>query len=499
LLTARGSVLVVGTVGTTLVAASSWWVGGVPAWFRNDQPSALQFLPLHAGLAWTAYFVGLTMLLGAWLVLGRLVLTSDDQLDVRPTVVAWALPMLASMPMGRDLWVYLAHGRLVDAGFDPYRDSPAVLDAAYRSEVSTRWLHTPSPYGPFWIEIARVAGVLTDPHVVVGTFVLRLPVFGAFVATAWLLYRLSAQFGVRADRAVWLALANPLAVMLTVGGHNDLILAAFVVAGIAVAASGNGSWPRLVAGGALIGLAALVKFPALIALGFAVPIWLAVRDRGRSMRMVLAAVAVSVGGGIVSAGIVTAAAGLGAGWARQASADNSILNWQSLPTFAGMIVNSVRLGASHAGDLNDTVRLFRSLGSAVAAAVVLALWLMALRRNRVSDTAALLGAAFVAVVILGQTFQPWYLCWALPFLGLGVAGRRWLGVIVAGSVFEMLVTLPDGRGLEDRVIAIPAALLAAVVAWWTVRSAAADRDADDARPSVRADRRADLRGDQLSR
>jgi hypothetical protein len=61
----------------------------------------------------------------------------------------------------------------------------------------------------------------------------------------------------------------------------------------------------------------------------------------------------------------------------------------------------------------------------------------------------------------------------------------------------MLVTLPDGHGLEDRLWAIPALAVAALGAWWLVRSVPRDSDADDAGPRVHADRGADLRSDQL--
>jgi hypothetical protein len=496
-LTRRGWFTLAGSAGTTLVAVSSWWVGGVPIWFRTNQPGVLSWLPPHSGVAITVYLAGLALLLGAWLALGRYVLAAAQQIELRPLIAAWAAPMLLSMPMGRDLWVYLAHGWLVQSGFDPYRDSPAVLDSAIRSEVSARWLHMPSPYGPLWIETARLGGVLTDPHFVVGTFLLRLPVYAALLVLSWLVYVLAGRFGIRGDRAVWLALANPLAVLLTVGGHNDLVLAALAVGGVTVAVRRGGTWPDLVAGSALIGLAALIKFPALIALAFVVPIWLTARGTGRPVGLVVKAVAAAVGGGLASAGLVTALSGLGIGWVRQASADNSIVNWQSLPTLAGMSVNAVRLGVHHATALNDTIRFWRSVGSLAAAVILLALWYFALRRLRITDCFALLGIGFVVAIVFGQTFQPWYLCWALPFLALGVSSAVGIGLIVTLSLFEMLVTLPDGRGLEDRLWALPALAVAVLGAWWLLRSIPRDGDADDAGPGVRADRGADLRSDQL--
>lgn len=509
MLSTKRSILLVGTAGTTVIAAASWWDGGLPAGFRRHRPEVLRWLPSHSGYAVFASFVGLGVLLAAWLALGRLVYRAEEPLRLRALMAAWATPMLASMPMGRDLWLYIAHGRMVQVGLDPYKDTPAMLAHNYEWQVNVRWMHIPSPYGPIWIQLSRLAGNITDPHVPHSIFLIRLPIYAAYLLLGWLIYQMAPHLGFRADRAAWLALANPIAVVLTLGGHNDLVLVALMLAGIAYAVHRPGSWLALAGGGALIGLAVMVKFPGLIALAFVVPIWLAVRGGHRTVRDIATACAVAFGAAVVTGGIVTAVCGLGVGWVRAANADNSIVNWQTVPTLAGMLVNTVTLGASHATVLNDTVRLCRSVGSALSAVLVLAFWVLALRRRSAKEGIALLGLAFLAVIELGQTFQPWYLCWILPLFAIAVTSRRWIGVLVAASVFEILVTLPDGRGYEDRLAAIPALLVAALMAQWVTQwvspaasrpasgSAAPDGDADDAGPGVRADRRADLRGEHL--
>jgi hypothetical protein len=82
--------------------------------------------------------------------------------------------MLFSMPMGRDLWVYLAHGCSVQSGFDPYRALP-------------RRTRTPHPLRGQRALAAHAFAVRTAldrdgpagrrahrPSFVVGTFLLRL-------------------------------------------------------------------------------------------------------------------------------------------------------------------------------------------------------------------------------------------------------------------------------------------------------------------------------------
>ncbi|MGI8882515.1 MAG: polyprenol phosphomannose-dependent alpha 1,6 mannosyltransferase MptB [Jatrophihabitans sp.] len=493
--------IVAGSAGTLLIAISSWWLAGTPASFRTHRPALVSWLPRHSPVASGVFFAGLAIVLLAWLWLGRTVLAEGNPVELRALSVAWATPMLLSMPFGRDLYSYAAQGRLVQLGYHPYRDSPAALPARYAIEVSGRWLHTPAPYGPVWLEISRGINAVAHPHVPLATFLLRVPAFAGVLLTIWLLPRIAERFGLRADRALWLAVANPVTVVLGLGGgHNDLFMVGLVVLGFAVALRRDTGWVALAIGSAVIGLAIVVKFPAALGLAFVVPLWLAGRAASDRLRDAVGASAVAVIAGGVAAGLATALTGLGIGWVHQAGADNSIVNWQSIPTFAGMLANTVSLDAARATELDATIRHARSVGSAVAALVVVALWLQAVRRNYPRRGLLLLGIATVAVVLLGQTFQPWYLFWALPFLGLVAASGRWVTALAAVCIAEAALTMPDGRGLEDRWVAVPVFAGAAALAWWFLGSAGrvpTQRDTDDTRAGVRADDGTHLAGDYL--
>ncbi len=507
MLTVDRRLIAAGSVGTLLIALSSWWLAATPASFRTHRPALVNWLPRHAMVAFAAFAIGLAMLVLAWLCIGRIVLRASEPVGLRLLTVAWATPMLLSMPFGRDLYSYAAQGRLVQLGFDPYHDVPARLPARYLLEVSGRWLHTPAPYGPVWLEISRAVTALAHPHVAVAAFLLRLPAYVGVLLTMWLLPRIAARFGLRGDRALWLALANPVTLVLGLGGgHNDLFMVGLVIAGFAIALRRDAGWMELCLGSALIGLAVMVKFPAAIGLAFLVPLWLAgraqrlagqARRNGRRLPLVAAVAAVLAGG--AAAGLATAASGLGIGWVHQAGADNSIVNWQSAPTFIGMLWNTVTLGASHATTLNATIRHARMVASIVAGLVVIGLWLLAVRRADARRSLVLLAVATLVVVLLGQTFQPWYLFWALPFLGLVAGPTRWVIALAAVCIAEVMVTMPDGSGWEDRWAAVPAFAGAAVLTWWLLGSARlpAQRHAHHAGPGVRADDGSHLTGEHL--
>ena len=130
---------------------------------------------------------------------------------------------------------------------------------------------------------------------------------------------------------------------------------------------------------------------------------------------------------------------------------------------------------------------------------------MRTQRDR-RGTLARLAAAFALVAFFAQTFQPWYLCWALPFAGAVLGWRRTIQALAAFGLAEVLVTAPNGHGLEDRLVAFPAFAAAAVIVWLVLRSGPlplhsdhpVERDADDARAGVRADGGPDLRGDHAT-
>ena len=104
----------VGALGAVLIAASSWWVGAVPHAYQAHPPAALDWFPIGGIVPRIGFYLGLTLLTGAWIAVGRELLVSD-----RPTPTAtlqklsltWAAPMMLAVPLAsRDLWAYAAQG-----------------------------------------------------------------------------------------------------------------------------------------------------------------------------------------------------------------------------------------------------------------------------------------------------------------------------------------------------------------------------------------------------
>lgn len=471
-----------GLLGTVMIALGSFGAGALPA---NDPTRLIPVLGLlrhgrpglHAALG--LHYLGLVLVVIAWLLLGRLLLTgstrgqraSTAQLvptsALRRMLIGWSVPLVCGMPLASsDLYSYAAQAQLAQAGLDPYTTTPADLPAVdlgkFLDNVAWKWVDTPSPYGPLWVAVSKWVAALTGDHALISVLLLRLLPFAAIVLTARLLPVLANRYGKRADLALWLAIGNPLILVHAVGGgHNDAVMVALIVAGLVLVSRPAAGWHDLVAGVALMTLAAAVKSPGLVAVAFAVPIYLTGRTGagGSALRrrdwvrhcVIAAAVAAPV------FAVVSLVAGVGLGWARQVSSGVPVINFMSIPTMLAVGYRAA-IGAAHAGTMVDgTVRDFRNVGLLVSGLLLVALWFRAVRRPALK----LLALALAGVVVLGPAVQPWYFSWSLTIAAVFLLAPRQLGWIATASIALTLLTRPMGSSLEMAVY-VPAVLAAAL-------------------------------------
>jgi alpha-1,6-mannosyltransferase len=478
-----GSIGRAGLLGTVLIALGSFGAGALPA---NDPTRHLPVVGLlrrgSIGLytALGMYYLGLIVLVIAWLVLGRLLLTgaAADGVDstagevlspvaLRRMLIRWMLPLLVGMPLASsDLYSYAAQAQLARHGLDPYTTTPADLPAVdlgkFLDNVAWKWVDTPSPYGPMWVAVSKWVAAATGNHALISVLLLRLLPFGAVLLTARLLPVLARQYGKRADLALWVAVANPLILVHAVGGgHNDAVMVALIVSGLVVATRPGAGWQHLAAGVALMTLAAAVKSPGLVAIAFIVPIYLAGRP-GWSWRELARHCAGALAIATAVFAVVSLIAGVGLGWTKQVSSGVPVINFMSLPTLLAVLYRAM-IGAAHAGTLVDaTVRDFRTVGTIVSALVLAGLWLRAvLGRLCRPAVLRLLAVGLFSIVVLGPAVQPWYFTWALTIAAVLVGRPRTLLLIATASISLTLLTRPMGSSLEATAY-IPAVLAAAL-------------------------------------
>ncbi|WP_282203759.1 polyprenol phosphomannose-dependent alpha 1,6 mannosyltransferase MptB [Kitasatospora fiedleri] len=447
-----------GLLGSLVLAAGALTSGALPA--ATTGPT----LRASGGAGTTLVFAGLAVLTAAWLLLSRAA-DLPSAADVPPagtraaaarraarpsgtrwltvTLGWWAAPLLLLPPLfSRDVYSYLAQGAMLAGGFDVYADGPAVLGGSVAQQVPQVWQHTPAPYGPGFLLLARVAAPLAD-HPYAGTLLLRLSAVLAVVALTALLPALARALGTDPAGALRLGALNPLVLLhLVAGAHNDAVPLALMLAGLLAAARRR---PLLAA--VLITLAALVKAPAALALPAAW--WIAGRPdgtpgRGRRPRC---AVTVLVAAAATTAA-VTAAAGTGYGWVGALTTPATASSWSPSTALGRLAADLLRVAPE------GPVGVARLLGAAGAA---VALGLLAARVvRRGSEPAAALALAFGALVALGPAFRPWYALWCIVPAAFAVrtAGARRAAELTCAAL--AFAVMPDGFG-PDPAELVPAA------------------------------------------
>jgi alpha-1,6-mannosyltransferase len=422
-----------GTVATALIAAGALVVGTRPV------------LGLPAWLGYVTAYVGVTLLIATWLLLGGAVAGGLDLggRSGRRLLAAWATPLALGAPLySRDVYSYVAQGRLADLGLNPYRYGPSRLGAGpYLQAVGHVWRGTRTPYGPLFVAVeAWVARLL--PGVALGALGMRVVALAGVGLLVAFLPRLARQHGVPESLAWWLGLLNPLVLVHLVGGaHNDALMLGLLVAGLALAGDG-----RPTAGLLLCTLAAAVKVPAALGVVYVAADLLA-RDRRGAWRPIAASAAGFVG--------LTYGLGFGWGWVLAVGTPGRVHSMLSASTAIGAILARLGLGPG----ATSAVRL---LG--VAAGAVLVALLFALRTRRRPLRA--LAVSMLVVVVLSPVVQPWYLLWGIVLLA-GVGPGSLLTVAVWTSTVLPFLVLPDGTAATDAVLLVFLALTLAV-AWGSV-------------------------------
>jgi alpha-1,6-mannosyltransferase len=389
-------------------------------------------------LANVVLYIGVGLLVWAWVRLGRMVHHRlVDSLAVLVAVAAWTLPLLFAPPLfSKDVYSYLAQGQLALRGFDPYAVGPAALPSPLSDNVSWVWQNTPAPYGPLFMLLSKGVVGVTDASVIGGVVVMRLVLAGGLVLLCWSLPGLARHLGGRAATALWLTAANPLLLVHLVGGaHNDLLMVGLLAAGVLLVLD-----RRHVPGIALVTLAFSVKATAAVALPFLVWVWAARLEGPRRSRF-LKACGASVAVFAVVFTACTVAAGVDLGWIPALSTSSSIVNWLSIPSAVGDVTHTV-VDWFVRVDPAIFLTAARGVGSLVLLWIAWKQWQAA--RDGGPEAVRRAAITMLAVALLSPATLPWYFSWPLVL----AAGLAWTssGLVAAtlASVWLLLVTFPDG-------------------------------------------------------
>jgi len=476
--TSEGRPALLGFLGAVLIT-----MGGLGAGSTKQHDPLLE--SLH--LSWLRYghglvlssvvlWIGVTLMLSAWLWLGRRVLAGGaSEYTMVASAAFWLAPLLLSVPLfSRDTYSYLAQGALLRDGFDPYAVGPIDNPNALLDNVSPIWTITTAPYGPAFIMIAKLITMLVGNHVIVGTMLLRLCMLPGFALLIWATPRIARHIGANVPIALWICALNPLVIIHLMGGvHNEMLMVGLMAAGIALTLNS-----RHIAGIALIAVGVAVKATAGIALPFMVWVWmrhLCQRRGYRPLRAFATAAGASVLILVAVFAVLSGVAGVGLGWLTALAGSVKIINWLSLPTAAANLIHAIA-GLFFSVSFYAVLQVTRVVGIAIVGVALPLLWW----RFRHDDRQALTGIAWamLVVVLFAPAALPWYYSWPLAVVAPLAQSRRAVAAIAAFSTWIMVIFKPDGA---HGMYSWPHVLLATAVALFAWRTM--NRPAAEAQPA----------------
>jgi alpha-1,6-mannosyltransferase len=346
-------------------------------------------------------------------------------LGIRPVIVAivvvFAVAVATPPRTSNDLWSYTMYGRTIavhDAS--PYERVPAdyPTDPLVR-RVTKIWRHRSSVFGPVWVGYTAIAILVAGDSVLASRMWFQITAALAAAATLTLVWRRTRS----AVALIWLGLHPLFGAIAVNGGHNDLVIAFMILASVMLF-----SRAHPIAGGVVIGLAALVKLTALLALIGLLVFALRTARRGLALRSAAAA-------GITV--VLGYAPVFGSAFHVLSGADRTVT-----PASIWNPVVDVLLGHNSYRDVphplapNTTLVAvsFVSLGCVALLGVLLS-WRTA-QRGRLAPT---VGVATAAYPFAAEYTFPWYASWALPTFAEATPSP--VGWVVWGQAALMLLAL----------------------------------------------------------
>lgn len=373
-----------------------------------------------------AFALGQVLLCVVWLAsVGRL---------RRPLValVAWALPLLLVPPVAsNDAVSYADLGYQVLQGADPYTAGQATLGGPFAAYVDGLWTGSGVAYPPLSLLINAGVVAVTGADPYWSVVAMRVPALVGVALMAWALVGIARHRGQEPSMVLWWGVLNPIVIVHFVGGaHNDALMAGVVLVAIRLAVT-RGEWGvRWLVSPTLVGVAMGLKPQAGLAVVAVAGV--AVLDQLRRARLFprlwalgwRSAVAAAVAVGTLAA--LTAASGLGWGW----------LSWWSSNGAAGTLAPFRLFADAWIGLGGDDVAVRSLVGTLSTASIVVAL---AVALVRFSDRPVhAVGWGSLAISVLGQALQPWYLPWSLAVLGIDIMTKRQRLVIVGLMIAVMI-------------------------------------------------------------
>lgn len=402
-----GLVLTSSAAQTSLLLPQS--VRPVPSWLAGP----LGGTGIDLGLG------GMIAMLVLMLFSYAVVIWAADRLSARTVVIGiaalHALVLLAPPLFSTDVFSYIAYGRMGALyGASPYLHGPSAiaLDPLYPF-IGSQWVTTPTVYGPLF---TGLSSLLSPFDIAANVLAYKAIAAISSLMIVTVVWKGACLRGLNPVKAIALVGLNPVIVLFGVGGgHNDLLMLAFLVTGVYVLLLRKER-----SGGALIVTAIAVKMTAGLLLPFALAQSAGRRDGGaRSRREVLTGFGVAA----VLAGALGFAV-FGTGPLHILGTLQTIQSQGGEHSISGLILSLLGL---------DQLR--GAVGFVLDA--VFLVWLAVLVRRvwrGELDWISGAGWATVALLVTASLLLPWYVGWLVPLAALSTDRRLLAATIVMTGI-----------------------------------------------------------------
>lgn len=403
-----------GLLAALLIMVGSWGVGWLPITPDSLLVTSPLLLPLRTTTSGVVtctvlLVLGTLLLVRSWLRLSRRVggWTAEATATVRTAVWMWSAPLLLTLPIiSRDVYSYLAQGRVLQSGMNPYETGVSELPGWFMEGADGVWAQSPSPYGPLFLLIARGIWVLSGGVPEIGILCFRLLSLAGVLLMVRVIPRLARAMGSQPAWALWLCLLNPLSLLVLLpAAHNDAPMLGLVLLGL---------WwclrRRRLAAVVVLTAAVAIKPIAVVVLPFAMLLTL---DRTDSYALRLREWLVAGAVAVVLLLAAGQALGVGLGWVTAALTAGSAIT-QAAPV--GLLGGAVGWVVAEAGGPEaDVVASAVHLGFRMLSVLLVAVMLL---RPRLGNPVLWAGYAVALVVACSSVIQPWYLLWVLPLVAV---------------------------------------------------------------------------------
>lgn len=387
---------------------------------------------------------GLFLLVEAWLRLrpARRELLGRRQLRHWAVLLIMAFPLLIGPPtFSHDAYSYAAQGWLLHNGINPYEVGPGVLPGQFADQVSWEWRETPAPYGPLALRISHFLVVSAGFDPIFSAVLQRIPALIGVGLIGWCVPRMARWVGVAPSAASWFAVLNPILIIDFVGGmHNDSLMVGLMVLGIWVTMRLSGSSEALrsgarsilpwIPGAVLVGLAASIKQPAIlaaVALPFITRPWTSWRAAATASAALRSLLSMGIAAGVFA--LVSVATGLHFGWLNAVHVPATVDTVSPTTVIGYVIQYPVNwLGIDPTG--RAAIVAMRTVGWAVFGVGVVLLAIRHLGRRPLH----FISWSFILFGLCAPALHSWYMLWGGVLFPLTRPAQKWLRVAIVVTV-----------------------------------------------------------------